>query len=159
MKIGRHLLFAVLTVGSATLANAARADVPSPNQSACQGQSPGASCNVLGVSGACQNVSGEGLRCHSPEGGVISDSYATAMCFRLDAGSPCSTNGSSNQDNGTCQMTPYTSFVCVEGAQASDDGGCSLGTSRTTRSVGPWLMAGSVWLLIAFARRRRSRSS
>jgi hypothetical protein len=156
MKIGRHLLFAALTLGSATLASAARADVPSPNQSACQGQSAGASCNVLGTPGACQNVSGESLQCSYPAGG---GSYARAMCYQLDAGSPCPASlGSSNQDAGVCQMAPYTSFVCVEGAQA-DDSGCSVGAARTARNVGPWLMAGSVWLLIAFARRRRDRSS
>jgi hypothetical protein len=171
MKISRPLLLAATTLTAFTLARAARADIIPANQTACQGKTVGDSC-VDGQPGTCQIVGGESLRCYYPEGGVISvypPSYAGSLCFSRIEGDPCSAmlsedGGDSFPHDGICHMTPFTLFICVVGdagapaaAAAPTDGSCSLGAAHTARSVGPWLMAGSVSLLIAFGRRRRNR--
>ena len=128
--------FALAAAFVTSLASMAAADVPSPDQTACQGKSLGASCTPMaGGAGSCQNSTCS-KALPNGDGGVTTTSYACVLCVAGDAGTGNDAGGDAGGSVGG----------------GSSSSGCSVG--RTGSMLGAFAIAMAVPLLVR--RRRRS---
>jgi MYXO-CTERM domain-containing protein len=135
----RFPIFAVAAALVTSFTFAAAADVPSPDQSACQGKSLGATCTpAAGGTGSCQNETCTKVM-PSPDGGVATTNYPCVLCRGGDAGTP-----------------PTDAGADAGGSSAGGSGpgsfGCSVGGGGSL--LGAFAIAMAVPLLVR--RRRRS---
>jgi hypothetical protein len=157
-----------------TSVGAGQADVAALRS--CAYANVGDPCDVNGsrsyssATGTCQVVGGPEMLCLLPHGLVVMG----PVCQDNGEGEPCQVvtagldgGAGATTFNGTCGMHQTSSIVCVAARGLIDlnsnatypptqSGGCSLGSVSTRRTFGPWLLAGSVAVLIALLRRRRS---
>src|ERR1700722_21015467 len=160
MKSNAWTLVAALTLTS----GAAWADVIEPDEEACQGKSAGAACTVddmvSGTPGTCteSTCTSAVYTCDgstNPHGGPCGSTTSPCLICEAtdgggatDAGHPVIDSGTSttNADGGPATSPP---------AENASTGG-SLSPGSFAGSVGPWLIAGIVPLVV---RRRRNRKT
>jgi hypothetical protein len=134
----RLSIFAVAAALVTSFSVIAAADVPSPDQSACQGKSVGASCTPAACgTGSCQNQTCT-KALPDGDGGFTTSNYPCVLCTAGDAGTSPQDAGADAGSGGT--------------GGGSSSSGCSVG--RTGPLLGAFAIAMAVPLLVR--RRRRA---
>lgn len=133
----RLSIFAVAAAVVTSFTVIAAADIPSPDQSACQGKSVGASCTpAAGGSGTCQNQTCT-KALPDGDGGFATTTFPCVLCTAGDAGTSPQDAGADSGGGGG-------------GGGGSSSSSCSMG--RTGPLLGAFAIALAVPLLV---RRRR----
>ncbi len=167
MKSNAWALVAALTLTS----GAAWADVIEPDEEACQGKSVGAACTVddmvSGTPGTCteSTCTSASYTCDgatNPQGGPCGSTTSPCLLCEAtdggaasDAGHPVTDSGAGATDSGT-STSHADSGTATSPPADNGSGGCSLSPGSFAGSVGPWLIAGIVPLVV---RRRRNKKA
>jgi hypothetical protein len=169
--------FVAAVLGTLLVAPRASADVIPPNFSNCNGKAAGEPCDLqngggtpTGVLGRCapttcyekkapwdgSTACPDGSYCHAGAGWEYTP-VACLECLEADAATPTDGSAGSGGSQGAGGVAAATGGATVaQGVPtpSNDSSGCAA-AGRVGHALGPWILAGSVWLLLIARRRRR----